>query len=147
MTREECVNLAKYVGDLFPQQRMGSTTGLAWHDVLGHLELGECKQAAAAINGRQPFVSPSEIITEIAVRRGKEHPHSQACRAGDCRACLFGAGESSWCMCACHPRAVQALTSPNPPPAPLPKAAVPELPAGPKRFEPGNLNIGRSVHE
>jgi hypothetical protein len=135
MTREECVNLAKYVGDLFPQQRMGSTTGLAWHDVLGHLEFGECKRAAAAINARQPFVSPSEIIAEIASARSAARPHSNACRGedhGDCRV--------SWCMCACHPRAVRSLAGPRPP-AP----ARPALESGPRRFDPATLHVGREV--
>lgn len=115
MTREECVKLAGYVGDLCPQQRIGKGTGLVWHDVIGHLDLAECKRAAAQVSARQPFVAPSEIIAEIAAARSAERPHSEACRNGDCRDCKHGTGEKAWCMCTCHPRAVKALAGPQRP--------------------------------
>lgn len=136
MTREECVKLAIYVGELCPQQRIGKATGLAWHDVIGHLDYAECRQAAALVAGRQPFVAPSEIIAEIADARSSEQPHSEACRGSDCRNCRY-----RWCMCVCHPRAVRTLAGPKP------KPTAPELPAGPRRFRPGELTIGRSLDE
>lgn len=136
MTREECVKLAGYVGDLCPQQRIGKATGLVWHDVLGHLDYDECRRAAVLVAARQPFVAPSEIIAEIADARSSEQPHSEACRGSDCRNCRY-----RWCMCVCHPRAIRALAGP------APKPGVPELPAGPKRFEPRELVIGRSLDE
>jgi hypothetical protein len=137
MTREECIDLAQYVGALCPQQAIGRHTGLAWHDVLGHLEFAECRHAAAMVAARQPFVAPSEIIAEIADARSAERPHSEACRLGDCRSCRHGVGERAWCMCVCHPRAVKALAGPRP--------DRPALPAGPRRFEPGALRIGRDA--
>lgn len=136
MTREECVKLAGYVGDLCPQQRIGKATGLVWHDVLGHLDYAECRQAAALVAGRQPFVSPSEIIAEIAAARSSEQPHSEACRGSDCRSCRYG-----WCMCVCHPRAVRTLAGPKP------KPDKPALPAGPRRYDPAQLTIGRTLDE
>jgi hypothetical protein len=142
----EAVKLTRTVKALCPHQAIDAYTPDAWHVVLGHLDLADCMEAVAAINGRQPFIAPSDIIAEIASQRGRELPHSQACRAGDCKLCLYGAGESSWCMHTCHPRAVKVLTGPNPPAPQLPKAAgAPELPAGPKRYEPGALRIGRDV--
>jgi hypothetical protein len=132
VTREECVKLAGYVGDLCPQQRIGKATGLVWHDVLGHLDYAECRSAAAMVAARQPFVSPSEIIAEIADARSSEQPHSEACRGSDCRNCRYG-----WCMCVCHPRAVRTLAGPRP--------TKPALPAGPRRFDPAALTIGRVV--
>lgn len=139
MNREECVDLAQYIGALCPQQHIGKATGIVWHDVLGHLDLAECKQAARYVAARQPFVSPSELIAEIADARSAERPHSEACRSGDCRACRHGAGYRAWCMCTCHPRAVKALAGPPP--------DRPALPAGTKRFEPRELLIGRVLDE
>jgi len=136
VTREECVKLAGYVGDLCPQQRIAKATGLVWHDVLGHLDYAECRQAAALVAARQPFVSPSEIIAEIADARSSEQPHSEACRGSDCRNCRYG-----WCMCVCHPRAVRTLAGPKP------KPATPALPAGPQRYDPRALTIGRTLDE
>lgn len=148
MKPTDAVKLTRTVKALCPHQAIDTYTPDAWHVVLGHLDLADCLEAVAAINGRQPFIAPSDIIAEIAAQRGRELPHSQACRAGDCKLCLFGAGEGSWCMHTCHPRAVAALTKPGavkPALPAAPKPDRPELPAGPKRFEPGQLRIGRDV--
>lgn len=137
MRRTETVKLTRTVKALCPHQAIDEYTPDVWHDVIGHLELADCMSAVAAVNGRQPFIAPSDIIREIAAQRGSDQPHSQACRGGDCRLCLFGAGEGSWCMHTCHPRAVAALTAPQ--------SDTLALPAGPHRFAPGALIIGREV--
>lgn len=146
MRHTETVRLTRTVKALCPHQAIDEYTPDAWHVILGHLNLADCMEAVAAVNGRQPFIAPADIIREIAAHRGRNHPHSQACRAGDCKLCLFGSGDGSWCMCVCHPRAVKALTGPNPPAVPLPKAPEPAaLPAGPRRFDPKTLRIGRDI--
>ncbi len=108
MTREETVILTSYVIACCPQQALNEYTPDAWHDILGHLDLGEATAAAAAVARRKPFVAPAEILAEIARARGADKPHSQACRSGDCRDCHV-----SWCNCACHPTAVRDLTAPE----------------------------------
>jgi hypothetical protein len=141
MTHRESGMLVAYVAGACPQQKMNELTPDAWHDILGHLDYADCRQAARAVASRQPFVAPSEIITEIAAARSAEQPHSNACRGGDHRDCRV-----SWCMCACHPQAVRALTEPG---AVIPeRRALPAMPVhgtGPKRYEPGELRIGRDV--
>lgn len=124
--------LLAYVAGACPSQKMNDLTPDAWHDILGHLEYAECRAAARAIGGRQPFIAPSEIIAEIAAQRSAEQPHSNACRGQDHRDCRV-----SWCMCICHPQAVRTLTRPQP--------DKPELPAGPRRYNPAALSIGREV--
>ncbi|RYJ29381.1 hypothetical protein CU044_2122 [Streptomyces sp. L-9-10] len=70
MTPDETVVLARYVRALCPQQKFDEYTPDAWHDVLGNYPLTEARTAAATVARQQPFVSPSEIITEIRRRRG-----------------------------------------------------------------------------
>lgn len=139
MRRTETVALTRAVKALCPHQAIDEYTPDVWHDVIGHLEFAECMAAVAEVNARQPFIAPSDIITEIAARRGREMAHSQACRASACRECLFG-GDEGWCMCTCHPRAVKALAGPRPKP-------VPGLAVGPRRFDPAQLTIGRTLDE
>lgn len=132
MTPTETVMLCRLVKALCPQQAIDSYTPDAWHEVIGHLDLDECKRAVISAARRKPFIAPAEIISEIAAVRSADKPHSNACRDGnhgDCRV--------SWCSCTCHPAAVAAGTSPKP--------ELPALPAGPKRFEPAALSIGREV--
>ena len=135
MTPTETVMLCRLVKALCPQQAIDSYTPDAWYEVLGHLDLAECKQAVVTAARRTAFIAPAEIIAEIAESRSSELPHSEACRAGGCRDCRFGAGQQAWCMCVCHPRAVKALAAPEP--------ARPALPSGTRRFDPGALRIGR----
>jgi hypothetical protein len=70
VTPAETVALARYVRALCPQQKFDEYTPDAWHDVLGAYQLDDARAAAAAVAGRQPFVAPAEIITEIRRRRG-----------------------------------------------------------------------------
>jgi hypothetical protein len=69
MTPDETVVLARYVRALCPQQKFDEFTPDAWHDVLGPYRLADARRAAAVVAGRQPFVSPAEIIVEIRQRR------------------------------------------------------------------------------
>jgi len=70
MTPQETVLLAAYVKACCPQQAIGEYTPDAWHDLLGDLELGDCRDAVAAVARRQPFVAPAEIRAEV--RRVRE---------------------------------------------------------------------------
>lgn len=55
---------------------MDEYTPDAWHDLLGDLDLADCRAAVAAVAKRQPFVAPAEIIAEI--RRAKRHAGDRA---------------------------------------------------------------------
>lgn len=116
MTPKETGLLLAYVTGACPQQAINELTPRAWHDILGHLDYEECRQAARAVAARQPFVAPSEIIREIADRRCAELPQSEACRGGDCNGC-----RRTWCSHSCHPKAVAAIAGPEPasPPKPV----------------------------
>lgn len=65
MTPKETLLLARYVKACCPQQAMDTYTPEAWHDLLGDLELGDCKAAVQAVAKRQPFVAPAEIRAEV----------------------------------------------------------------------------------
>lgn len=65
MTPDEAVILARYVRALCPQQKFDEYTPDAWHDILRSYLLDEARTAAATIAGRQAFVAPGEIATEI----------------------------------------------------------------------------------
>jgi hypothetical protein len=51
---------------------MDEYTADAWHDLLGEYGLGECRHAVVLVARRQPFVSASEIITEVRRERRAE---------------------------------------------------------------------------
>lgn len=137
MTKQETGKLLAYVAGACPQQKMNELTPDAWHDILGHLEYDDCRAAVRVVGARQPFISPSEIIAQVAAKRSPEQPHSNACRGQDHRNCLM-----TWCMCVCHPGAIQKLAGPPPY-----EPERPALPAGPKRYEPGQLGIGKRVDD
>lgn len=138
MTLKEVAKLLAYVTGACPQQKINELTPDAWHDILGHLDYDDARAAVRVVGARQPFISPSEIIAEVAARRSPEQPHSNACRGQDHKNCLM-----NWCMCVCHPRAVQELAGPPP----YKPDATRQIEAGPRRFEPGGLRIGRSADE
>lgn len=97
MTPAETVILVRYIAACCPQQRIDSYTPDAWHDVLGDLELADCRDAVRALAQARPFVAASEIRAQVCERRTSHLPHSNACRARSCRECVW-----SWCKCACH---------------------------------------------
>jgi hypothetical protein len=72
MSPDETVVLARYVRALCPQQKFDEYTPDAWHDVLGGYPLTDARAAAATVARRQPFVAPSEIITEIRRTRAEK---------------------------------------------------------------------------
>jgi hypothetical protein len=142
MTRDEMTDLVEFVTYACPQQKIGKMTTVAWFEIIGHLEFKDAFEAVKAVGRRQPFIAPSEIIGEIAAKLSAEQPHSNACRDQDHNSCRM-----SWCMCVCHPRAVKALTDPG---AVIPEvralpAAEPHHETGPKRYEPGELSIGKDI--
>jgi hypothetical protein len=65
MTPKEAVLLTRYVKACCPQQQIDEYTPDAWFDILGDLDLGDCKAAAAEVARHQPFVAPSEIRAEV----------------------------------------------------------------------------------
>lgn len=74
MNREEAVALCRYVKACCPQQAIDTYTPDAWHDLLGDLDLTDCRQAARIVAARQPFVSPSEIRAEVQrIRSNRLH--------------------------------------------------------------------------
>lgn len=56
--------LTRYIKALCPQQAIDEFTPDAWHDVLAELNFEVARYAAMRIAHRQPFISPSELITE-----------------------------------------------------------------------------------
>ena len=69
MNRQETVALTRYVKACCPQQAIDEYTPDAWHDLLGDLDLDACRQAAARVARRQPFVAPAEIRAEVRSER------------------------------------------------------------------------------
>lgn len=137
MNKTEIGKLLAYVAGACPSQKMNDLTGDAWHDILGHLDYDECRAAARVVGAKQPYIAPSDIIAAVAEHRSPEAPHSNACRGHDHRNCSM-----TWCMCVCHPKAVQQLAGP-----PAYEAGVVALPAGPRRYDPSKLAIGRPLDE
>lgn len=90
--------LTRFAQACCPQQVIDEYTPDAWHELLSDLSLEQCRAAVRAVTRRQPFVAPSEIITEVARTLNAAKPHTEACRAGDHTDCRY-----RWCCCACHP--------------------------------------------
>lgn len=71
MRDTEVVELVRYVAALCPAQKVDAYTCDAWRDVLAPYELAEARGAVARLAARQPFISVSEIIEEIARAHGE----------------------------------------------------------------------------
>lgn len=68
MTPEDVVLLAGYVHALCPAQKFDKYTPDAWADVFDDVPqytLADCREGAARVAARQPFVAPAEIIAEV----------------------------------------------------------------------------------
>lgn len=65
MTPSETVMLVRYVKACCPAAQIDEYTPDAWHDLLGDLDLADCRAAVVAVAQRQPFVAPSEIRAEV----------------------------------------------------------------------------------
>jgi hypothetical protein len=71
MTPTETVKLAAYVHACCPHQALDEFTADVWHDLLGDLDLNECRQAVITIARKQPFVAASDIRAEVSRTRAK----------------------------------------------------------------------------
>ena len=72
MTPKETVLLTRYVKACCPQQQIDEYTPDAWYDILGDLDLDDCRTAVVAIKKRAVFVDPSEIRAEVKrIRRDR----------------------------------------------------------------------------
>lgn len=84
MTPREMVLLTRYVKACCPQQQIDEYTPDAWHEIIGHLTLDDCRQAVKTVVARQPFVAPAEIAAEVArIRAGRLHDFQYVPVEGD----------------------------------------------------------------
>ncbi|MFE9810676.1 hypothetical protein [Streptomyces sp. NPDC005548] len=68
MTPADVVMLTAYVHALCPAQKIDQFTPDAWADVFDGVpqySLADCREGAARVAARQPFVAPAEIIGEV----------------------------------------------------------------------------------
>lgn len=70
MNAQEAATLCRFTKACCPQQRFDEWTPDAWNELLHDITLELAKDAVLAVAKRQPFVSPSEIRTEVGrIRR------------------------------------------------------------------------------
>lgn len=77
MTPAEAVRLCRIVSACCPQQKLDDATPQVWGDLLEGIPYGDAESAVKELAKRQPFIAPSEIITEvkrIRSRRIEDHP-------------------------------------------------------------------------
>lgn len=74
MNHQEAVILTRYTKACCPQQAIDEYTPDAWFDLLGDLDLEDCKQAVARVAKVQPFVAPAEIRAEVRRLRESRIP-------------------------------------------------------------------------
>lgn len=65
MNATEAVRLCRYVKAACPQQAIDEWTPQAWADLLTDVRYEDAQQAVRALAQRQPFIAPSEVITEV----------------------------------------------------------------------------------
>jgi hypothetical protein len=65
MTPVDTVTLCRLARAAAPQQAFDEYTPEIWYGVLGAYPLDDCKAALMAVIAMKPFVSPSEILTEV----------------------------------------------------------------------------------
>jgi hypothetical protein len=84
VTPREMVVLTRYVKACCPQQQIDEYTPDAWHDLIGHLALADCREAVKTVVGRQPFVAPAEIAGEVSrIRAARLHDFQYVPVPGD----------------------------------------------------------------
>ncbi|MFC7869675.1 hypothetical protein ACFUS2_00745 [[Kitasatospora] papulosa] len=69
MTQDEAILLLEYVAAACPAQRISEYTPDVWGDLFAPYSLDEARTAVIVVAGRQPFVAPADVITEIKARR------------------------------------------------------------------------------
>jgi hypothetical protein len=106
MTPTETVKITRLIAATCPQQHIDRYTPDAWRELMADLEFTDCWDAILALGKVQPFIAPAEIRGWIHARNTQDAPHSNACRARDCRDCVW-----SWCRCQCHRNALSLTRS------------------------------------
>ncbi|WP_328425951.1 zinc finger domain-containing protein [Streptomyces sp. NBC_00443] len=71
MTEEEAVQIAEYVQAACPAQKFGEYTPDVWGEILAPYDVDEARAAVIVIAGRQRFIAPADIITEVKARRAE----------------------------------------------------------------------------
>ncbi|MGW1267579.1 hypothetical protein [Streptomyces sp. NPDC002491] len=71
MTQDEAVLLLEYVAAACPAQRIGEFTPDVWGEILAPYNLDEARAAVLVVAGRQAFIAPADIITEVKARRAE----------------------------------------------------------------------------
>ncbi|NUS83007.1 MAG: hypothetical protein HOY75_09685 [Streptomyces sp.] len=71
MTEEEAVQIAEYVQAACPAQKFGEYTPDVWGEILAPYDVAEARAAVIVIAGRQRFIAPADIITEVKARRAE----------------------------------------------------------------------------
>ncbi|MEU6222280.1 hypothetical protein [Streptomyces sp. NPDC047042] len=71
MTQDEAILLLEYVAAACPAQRVGEFTPDVWGEILAPYNLDEARAAVLVIAGRERFIAPADIITEVKARRAE----------------------------------------------------------------------------
>jgi hypothetical protein len=71
MTPLEATTLCRLAKAMCPQQAVDEYTPDAWHMLLEDARFVDAKEALVNLARRQPFVAPSEILTEVKRIRGQ----------------------------------------------------------------------------
>ncbi|CAM5365453.1 hypothetical protein I6J39_16760 [Streptomyces californicus] len=69
MTQDEAILLLEYVAAACPAQRISEFTPDVWGELFAPYNLDEARAAVIVVAGRQPFVAPADVITEVKARR------------------------------------------------------------------------------
>lgn len=69
MNRDEVVLLIMYVQAACPSQAFDERTPAVWADLLADVRMEDAQHAARILAGRQRYIAPSEILTEVKALR------------------------------------------------------------------------------
>lgn len=75
--------LVRFIRALCPQQRIDEYTPDAWHEVIGHLDFDDARNAVIAVKHSKPFVDTSDIVTEVNRAKRSAEAHPSARTVGD----------------------------------------------------------------
>ena len=80
----------------YDRRTVGEADVIAWYRAIGDLPYAACENAVVAhYAASRAWIMPADIRAKAAAASGA--PHSSACRAGNCRECVW-----SWCACVHH---------------------------------------------